>query len=77
MDIKMKYYKKAKSPEEILVKSVDDNGNYSIASNLDPEPDGFIDHAYNNWNGWDEITRQEAASIIGYDPDDGAGRRGI
>ena len=52
----MKYYKKT-IENEIFVKAIDNNNNYSIASNLDPEPDGYTNHAWEeDADDWEEIT---------------------
>ena len=63
----LKFYKKIKG-EEIFVKSIDNNNNYSIFSNLDPEPEGYIDHQWGiDIAEWVEIDKQEAEEILGYD----------
>ena len=65
------YYKKQKSNEETLVKAIGDDNNYSIASNLDPEPDGFVDHQWGaDTAQWTEITRQRGKEILGIDLED-------
>ena len=61
----MKYYEKQKG-EEIFIMTVDDNGNYSIASNLDSDPDGFIAPADPFGRGYKECSKQRAEKILGY-----------
>ena len=55
--------------DDILVKIVGVNGDYSISSQKDPEPDGYCYcPGCHDDPDWVEITREEAAEILGYDP---------
>lgn len=70
-DVMSRYYKKQKSSDETLVKAIDDSNNYSIASNLDPTPDGFVDHQWGaDTAQWTEITVKEAEEILGVELED-------
>ena len=68
----MEYYKK-NAAADIFVKAIDNKNNYSIASKNDPDPDGFSNHTWENYSGWEKINRAEAAKILGYDPEEGSG----
>jgi hypothetical protein len=65
----MKYYEK-QNGEEIFVMAVDENGNYSVASNLDPEPDGFTAPADPFAGGYKECGRERAEEVLGYSLED-------
>ena len=62
----MKYYEK-QTEKETWIMAVDDKGNYSVASNLEPEPDGFIGPADPFGKGYKEIERERAEEVLGYD----------
>jgi hypothetical protein len=61
----MTYYEKTKG-EETFVMAVDDNGNYSIASNVDTEPDGFTAPADPFGRGYKECSQKRAEEILGH-----------
>lgn len=64
----MTYYKKQTADGETLVKALDENGNYSIASDRDPEPSGYTNHAWGaDVAEWHEISAVDASSILGYE----------
>lgn len=63
----LEFYKK-KEADDVLVKVFDENGNYSVASKNDPEPEAFIHHPDHDLRGWEKISREEAEEILGYDP---------
>lgn len=59
------YFKKIETDGEILIKCLDSNGNYSLASNLDPTPDGYTDHRWeDDADLWIKISEEEADSIL-------------
>ena len=71
----MQFYKKV-TKDDVLVKCIDGNGNYSIASKNDPEPDFYTRPTFHqqankddlySLNGWGQITMEEASKILGYD----------
>jgi len=69
----MEYFKKV-TGDDILVKCIDKNNNYSIASKKDPEPDYFTRRTFHEQAnqkdrgiGWEQITAEEASEILGYD----------
>ena len=45
MYVEKRYYKKV-TADDIFVKCVDENNNYSIASKNDPEPEGYTHSAW-------------------------------
>jgi len=70
---KVEFYKKVTS-DDILIKCVDKDNNYSIASKNDPEPESFTRHSFHGQAnqkdrefGWERITREEAEEILGYE----------
>jgi len=69
MEDVMKYYEK-QNGEETFVMAVDENGNYSVASNLDSEPDGFTAPADPLGQGYKECSQQRAEEILGYSLED-------
>src|SRR5579859_1134133 len=69
MEDVMKYYEK-QNGEETFVMAVDENGNYSVASNLDSEPDGFTAPADPLGQGYKECSQQRAEEILGYGLED-------
>ena len=64
--MKKEYYKRV-TAEDVLVKCIDNNNNYSIASRNNPEPDGYTNHSWENKTNWEQITAEEASEILGYD----------
>ncbi len=71
----MEFFKKV-TAGDVLVKSIDSNGDYSIASKNDPEPDSYTRPTFHQQankedlysvNGWQKITAEEASKILGYD----------
>jgi hypothetical protein len=65
MEDVMKYYEK-QGENETFIMVIDDNGNYSIASDLDSEPDGFVAPADPFGRGYKECSRERAEEILGY-----------
>jgi hypothetical protein len=64
----VKYYKKEDDGETFVLSIDEGDNNYSIASNLDPEPEGFIDHHWGeDAEEWQEITKEDAEKILGWD----------
>lgn len=62
----MKIYKK-NVEEDVLIKCIGEDNNYSIASQKDPDPDCFINHVWGQDVGeWIEISADEAEDILGY-----------
>ena len=59
----MKYYEKTKGNETFIM-SVDDAGNYSIASNIDSDPDGFVGPADPYARGYVECTEERALQVL-------------
>ena len=73
MYVGKRYYKKV-TADDIFVKCVDENNNYSIASKNDPEPEGYTHSAWYDQMkedsrnaGWKQISVEEASKILGYD----------
>ena len=68
----MTYYKKSVN-NEIFIMGINKSG-YSIASNLDPEPDTFTGSPWTNRSpgDWQECTLEDAEQILGYDPEEGS-----
>ena len=78
----MRHYRK-QTRTETLILSEDDENNYSIASNLSPDPDmgtglvwGIGPEQYDPAE-WQECSREEAEKILGYDPEEGREEYGI
>lgn len=65
----MRYYEKS-AGSETLIMCIDDAGNFSIASNADPDPDGFVGPADPFARGFKESTRERATEVLGYDPEE-------
>ncbi len=71
---KMEFFKKI-TDDDVLVMCIDRQGNFSIASKNDPEPDGYTRPSFHGQAnqkdrtaGWERIAREEATAILGYDP---------
>lgn len=62
----MEFYKKV-TVDDIFIKCIDHNNNYSIASANDPEPDGYTNHSWEGKEGWIKTTAKDASEILGYD----------
>jgi hypothetical protein len=65
----MEYYEKTKNDETFIL-VIDERGNYSVASNLDPDPDGFIGPVDPDAKGYTATTRERAEQVLGYDPEE-------
>lgn len=63
----MRYFEKQQG-NETLILAEDERGNYSIASNIDPEPDGFVGPSDAFARGYKETTRERATEVLGFDP---------
>jgi hypothetical protein len=65
----MKYFEKQKG-NETLILAEDANGNYSIASNIDPDTDGFEGPPDPFAHGFKQVSRVRATEVLGYDPEE-------
>ena len=65
----MRYFEKQKD-NETLILAEDASGNYSIASNIDPDPDGFVGPADPFALGFKQATRERATEVLGSDPEE-------
>ena len=65
----MRYFEKQKD-NETLILAEDASGNYSIASNIDPDPDGFVGPADPFALGFKQATRERATEVLGFDPEE-------
>lgn len=65
----MEYYEKTIGNETFIM-CLDEQGNYSVASNFDKEPDGFIGPVDPFARGYVESTRERAAEALGYNPEE-------
>jgi len=62
-----RYYEKVQN-DEILILAIDDNNNYSIASDKDPEPVGYTNHQWgDDVADWIELTPEKASAVLGYE----------
>jgi hypothetical protein len=59
----MKYFEKHKG-NETLILAEDANCNYSIASNLDPDPDGFVGPPDPHAHGFKQVSRVRATEVL-------------
>lgn len=50
----MEYYRK-----NDVMKAIDKNNNYSLVSRTTPEPDGYVNHRWENSAGWTKIEEAE------------------
>lgn len=65
----MEFYKK-EIKNDILVKAIDKQNNYSLASQNDPELEGYINHMWeNDISKWIKISGEEVEEILGYNPE--------
>jgi hypothetical protein len=63
----MRYYEKTRNNETFILVE-DERGNYSVASNVDPDPDGFLGPADPSAKGYTATNRKRAMQVLGYDP---------
>jgi hypothetical protein len=68
-EMTMKYFEKQKG-NETLILAEDASGNYSIASNIDPDPDGFVGPPDPFARGFKQVSRVRATEVLGYDPEE-------